>query len=102
MLLSLVLEDNPIPRVVIHNTSFLSRIQNALLEITSDNIVIPLVKVDVRGIIWLAITASLRHKIDTIYFTNSHIFNDIENSAAGIVSVDVGNIETNILDSGHS
>ena len=97
LLLAHVLENNPVPRVVVHDTSLAIRVGDAVLEGAIGRGVKPLVKVDVGAVVVLAIGTLLGHEVNATDIAEIERFKYTSNALLRDVGEHTRDVEAQVV-----
>ena len=86
-----VLKNNPEPRLVVDDARLLVRVQDALLKVYRGAALKPAMKVNVRGVIGLAILIGLGNKVNVVNFSKMKEDENLGNARLRDVGEHVGN-----------
>ena len=94
---SRVLQDNPVPRVVVDNSCILVGVHNALLKVRHNLVVVPVGKVDVGRIVALAVAVSLLQEVNMMHNSEVVGIKDFGNALLRNVGEQIGNEEAELV-----
>lgn len=94
---SRVLQDNPVPRIVVDNTRILVGIHNAFLKVRHNLVVVPVGKVDVGRIVALAVAVSLLQEVNVMHNAEVGGIKDFGNALLRNVGEHIGHEEAELV-----